>query len=99
MVIIVGTLKVDPAQRDAFVAGRIEAMKHSRAEEGCITYAITADPVEADTVIVTERWSSQAALDAHAKAMREAAKNAAPMAFKVLDRELTVYEVASSRPL
>lgn len=99
MVIIIGTLKVDPAQRDAFVAGRIEAMKQSRAEDGCITYAITADPIEADTVIVTERWATQAALDAHAKAMREAAKSAPPMPFKVLDRELTVYEVSASRPL
>src|SRR5271169_5003704 len=36
MLIVVGTLEVDPDQREAFLAGRIDGMRASRAEHGCL---------------------------------------------------------------
>jgi quinol monooxygenase YgiN len=96
MIIIVGTLKVAPEDREAFIAGRIESMQRSRGEDGCITYALAPDPIEPDTIVLTERWTSQEALDAHAANMRA---NPAPLTIPLVSREIMVYEVASSRPL
>ena len=46
MVIVGGWFEVDPSERDAFVAQRVEAMRRSRAEHGCIEYviAVSNDP-------------------------------------------------------
>ena len=96
MIIIVGTLKMAPEDREAFIAGRIESMQRSRSEDGCITYALAPDPIEPDTVVLTERWTNQEALDAHAAALRA---NPTPMTVPLISRDIMVYEVASSRPL
>src|SRR5436305_1262372 len=76
MVIVAGWFEIDPAERDAFVAGRVEAMVRSRAEHGCIEYVIAADPVDPGRAVLFERWESQADLDAHAAAARDAARDA-----------------------
>ena len=44
-------------------------MRTSRGEDGCLEYTFAADPLEADRVILFERWESQAALDAHLAAL------------------------------
>ena len=36
-----------------------------RDEAGCLEYTFAADPLEADRVVLFERWASQDALDAH----------------------------------
>ena len=45
MQIVIGTFIVKPEERDAFIESRREAMRRSRAEAGCITYAFTHDPI------------------------------------------------------
>ena len=70
MVIVAGWFEIDPAERDAFVAGRVEAMVRSRAERGCIEYVIAADPVDPGRAVLFERWESQADLDADAAAAK-----------------------------
>lgn len=98
MVIVAGWFEVDPEERDAFVADRIEAMRRSRAERGCIEYVIASDPVDPGRAILYERWESQADLDAHAAAARQAPKpvvpSVAPTAVSIF-----VYDVAEERPL
>jgi quinol monooxygenase YgiN len=90
MVIVIGTFHVDPAGRDAFITNRIAVMSHSRQELGCITYAFTADPIESDVVILTERWTDRPSLDAHIAGLAAAPQ---PAAFpKQLSREIFVYE-------
>ena len=71
MVIVSGVFEVEPSDREAFLAGRVEAMKRSRAEEGCLEYVFAGDPVEPGRVVLYERWASQAALDAHLAGMRD----------------------------
>jgi quinol monooxygenase YgiN len=63
--IIAGTFEVAPADRDAFLAGRAELIRRSRAEPGCIVYVFAADPLEPGRVELFERWASEEALEGH----------------------------------
>jgi quinol monooxygenase YgiN len=90
MVIVIGTFRVEPAQREAFIANRTPVTKHSRAEAGCVTYAFTADAVDPGVVILTERWTDRPALDAHLVGLAAAPQpGATPSA---LSREIVVYQ-------
>ena len=65
-VLIVGTIRVDAAHRDALLAGIRPLVRKTRLEEpGCLAYAFTADTVEDDLVQVVERWQDEASLGAH----------------------------------
>ena len=90
MVIVIGTFHVEPADRDAFIANRTPMTVHSRAEEGCITYAFTADGIDPGVVVLTERWTNRAALDAHLVGLA-AAPQPAPIP-ATLSREIFVYQ-------
>jgi quinol monooxygenase YgiN len=71
MIIVSGVFEVEAAERGDFLAGRVEAMTRSRAEDGCLEYVFAADPVDPGRVVLYERWENQAALDAHLAGMRE----------------------------
>lgn len=98
MVIVGGVFEVDPAQRDRFLAGRIEGMRRSRGEPGCIEYTFSADPLDPGRVVLFERWESQDHLDAHLAAMASApppsGDQVAPTSVSIV-----IYDVAGSRPL
>jgi quinol monooxygenase YgiN len=113
MVIVGGTMVVEASQRDAFLAGRLDAMRASRAEPGCLEYAFSADPVDPSRVVLFEIWESQEALDAHLAAMHvpsgsggsggsgdsaDAASSPAP-AVTPRERSIFVYDVTGRRPL
>ena len=97
MVIVIGTIIVAPTDRDAFIAGRIASMTRSRAEAGCLQYALTPDPIEAGLVVLTERWADQASLDVHIAAAR--AHPAPAPGVDVARREIMVYQADDGRPL
>lgn len=69
MLIVAGSIEVDPAERDAFLKGREEGMRSSRAEPGCLEYVFSADPLEPGRVVLFERWESKEALAAHLERM------------------------------
>ena len=98
MVIVAGTFQVDPEQRDAFLAGRIDRMHTSRAEPGCLEYTFSADPLDPGRVLLFERWATQDDLDAHLAA------SPAPPASPGTDvlptaTAIVVYDVTGERPL
>jgi quinol monooxygenase YgiN len=98
MVIVGGVFEIEPGDRDAFLAGRLESMRASRAEAGCLEYTMSADPLEPGRLVLFERWADQASLDAHLAALQSAprppAGGVAPTSATV-----TVYDVAGERPL
>ena len=98
MVIVAGIFEVDPEQREAFLAGRFERMRTSRAEPGCLEYTFSADPLDPGRVLLYERWATQDDLDAHLAV--PAAPSASP-ATEVVPRaaSIVVYDVAGERPL
>jgi quinol monooxygenase YgiN len=103
MIIVQGTFRVDPETRDAYLAQSVEQMRISRAEKGCREYVIAADPLEADRVVLSERWESRADLDEHVRALtqrrEEAADRGDDPSVAPVSREITVYEVASETPM
>jgi quinol monooxygenase YgiN len=97
MLIVAGYFDVDPDQRNDFIRGREEAMRRSRAEQGCLTYVFSADPLDPGRVHLFERWESKDALAAHIGGMRDAPRPANDV--KVIAREVQQYEIANVGPV
>ncbi|MFE9694809.1 putative quinol monooxygenase [Micromonospora sp. NPDC005806] len=58
MIIVAGTLYVDPAERDAYLASCVEAVLAARSAPGCVDFAVSPDLVEPGRINVYERWES-----------------------------------------
>lgn len=103
MVIIQGEFRVDPAERDAFLAQGLETMRISRGEKGNLEYVTAADPVEPDRIVLSERWESMDDLNAHVAALtqrrQEAAGSGDAPGVALKSRQITIYEVSSSQPM
>ena len=98
MVIVSGAFVVEPARREEFLAGRVEGMRASRAEPGCLEYTLSADPVDPNRVVLFERWASQEALDEHLAAARTRRTSGdAGVPAEVVS--VVVYDVTGERPL
>ncbi len=65
MIIIAGTVEVDPAQRDDALAAACPHMEATRAQKGCIDYVWSADLLVPGRIYVYERWESEDDLRAH----------------------------------
>ena len=65
MLIVSGTIDLDPAQHDAAVALFAPLVEATLAEEGNITYGFWADPSDPGRFRVYEEWASPEALGAH----------------------------------
>jgi quinol monooxygenase YgiN len=98
VIIVGGTFEVEPHQREEFLAGRHEVMRKSRAEEGCLEYTFSADPLDPGRVLLFERWASQETLDVHLSSLRAAPRpsgtEVAPKAASIM-----LYEVSGERRL
>jgi hypothetical protein len=97
MLIIAGTLDVDPARRDEFLAGRADALRASQAEPGCLDYIMSADPLEPGRVRLFERWEHKDALKVHLGVLSQAKPD--PDAVAVLGAEILQYEISATGPI
>lgn len=77
MIHVLATIEVQPGQRAAFLREFHALMPLVHAEHGCLEYGPAVDvatniSVQArlgdDTVVIIEKWSDVAALEAHLKA-------------------------------
>ncbi|MGL5824444.1 MAG: putative quinol monooxygenase [Nocardioides sp.] len=59
MIIVSGTLTVDPADRDRYLAGCIPAIEAARRADGCVDYALSSDLVVPGRINVYELWRSR----------------------------------------
>lgn len=64
MLIVAGHLNVDPASREAYLAGCVRVVELARATGGCLDFAISPDLVDPGRINVLERWTSQDAVNA-----------------------------------
>ena len=102
MVIIVGTIEVDPAQRDLFVAAQAEEAAASRAEPGCVEWTMLLDPDRPHVVRLLEVWSDIPAFETHLEVLAErqpAAKVDPAVAAAVRGVQLTRHDVAATSTL
>jgi quinol monooxygenase YgiN len=59
MLIIAGTITVDPDDREKFLALRQDTVAKARQMKGCLEYAFSADIVDPSCVRLFERWESE----------------------------------------
>lgn len=64
MVIVAGSIVVQPHQRDSYLANCVTVVQEARRTPGCLDFAISADLVEPGRINILERWESQAAVEA-----------------------------------
>jgi quinol monooxygenase YgiN len=58
MLIIAGTITVDPGDREKFLALRQDTVARARQMKGCLDYAFSADISDPSCVRLFERWES-----------------------------------------
>ena len=96
MVIVGGSFELEPSDRDEFLASRVDVMRASRAEPGCIEYTFSADPLDPRRVVLFERWESQDALDAH---LANLGVRDSPRGITPLTSSIVIYDVVGERRL
>ena len=95
MLVIAGTVTIDPAHFDALKAAAIEMMAETHKEPGNIAYVFSSSLEDAGTVHIFEHWESQAALDAHFKAPHMAKFQAAIGGLGIKDMTVQKFEISS----
>ena len=74
MIHVIATISIAPGKRAEYLEQFHWVMPHVHAEEGCLEYGPAIDlataiavqiPLRPDVVVVIEKWSSLAALQAH----------------------------------
>jgi quinol monooxygenase YgiN len=101
MIIVTGTIEVDPAQRDRFLATQVANLAEVRKEPGCVEYGLLADPEQPGVVRLLEMWEDVPTFDAHLKALGARAKEGqSPLSDEaVRGFEITRHDVESSSRL
>lgn len=99
MLVIAGTISLDPAKREDAIAAAREMMTATQAEPGCISYTFSADLSDDGTFRLFEEWQDQAALDAHFQAPHMAAFQAKMGGFGIRGMDVKRYEVSSVGPI
>ena len=64
VIIVSGSLFVEPEQREVYLAGCGEAIRLARTAPGCIDFQLSADPLDGGRINVFEQWESAAAVEA-----------------------------------
>ncbi|MDB5469473.1 MAG: antibiotic biosynthesis monooxygenase [Caulobacter sp.] len=91
MVIVMGTVRVDPDAIERLRPAMAAMMAASRAEDGCLTYAYALDLLEPGLVRVSELWTDRASLQAHFQTPHMATWRAA-LTGQVRERDIKLYE-------
>ncbi|MEQ9316071.1 MAG: putative quinol monooxygenase [Henriciella sp.] len=92
MIIIEGTVRVDPDRIEEARPAMERMILASRAEPGCLDYAYSLDLIDPGLVRVSERWSDRDALKAHFQTPHMAKWRAAWPGLNIRDRSLRLYE-------
>jgi quinol monooxygenase YgiN len=64
VIIVAGSVRVDPEARDAYLDGCREVVAGAREAPGCLDFALSPDLLEPGRINVFERWESASALEA-----------------------------------
>ena len=91
MVIVMGTVRVDPDAVERLRPAMEAMMAASGTEDGCLAYAYALDLLEPGLVRVSELWTDRASLEAHFKTAHMATWRAA-LAGQVRERDIKLYE-------
>ena len=95
MLVIAGTIRIDPAKREEAVAAARVIMEKTHQEDGNLAYAFSTDLEDGALLHIFEKWQSQEALDFHFKTPHMAEFQAAAGGFGLHEMNLEKYEIAS----
>ena len=59
MLIIAGSLLLDPSDRAAFLAANGDVVPQARKATGCLDFVQAADPLDPSRINIFERWDSE----------------------------------------
>lgn len=93
MLIVAGWIRVDPTERQAYLADSAVVVDQARSAVGCLDFALSADIVDPGRINVHERWDSATEL----LAFRDAGPSD-DQQVAVLDADVQRYEIASVGP-
>lgn len=97
MIIVSGTLKVEPGALDK-VRNEMEAnIRATRDEEGCIYYSYGVDVLDPDTIIILEYWENWETLQAHGAQPHMAVWGKALSAAGMVSRNLRFIEAGEEK--
>ena len=97
MLLIVGTVRLPPENLERAKPAMRAMVQASLAEAGCLEYGYAEDVLQPGLIHVKERWTNQAALDAHFASAHLQLWRAAWPGLGIGDRDLCVYEVQPPR--
>jgi quinol monooxygenase YgiN len=93
MIIVMGHAKLAGGELDRLTDEMNVQVAATNAEAGCLDYCFSRDVANPDTLIISERWENQAAIDAHFKSPHMAAFNAVLGKATVLDISVKSYDL------
>ena len=95
MLVVAGTITLDPARRPDAEAAFDRMRAATLQEPGCLAYQAYHDRKDPGTVFLFERWRSQADLDAHFATPHMAEFGAAIAVLGVTSMDVKKYVVSS----
>ena len=99
MIVISGTIPINPAKRDEATAAAVIMQNATMEESGCNAYRFSFAVDDPNLVCIQEEWVDQAALDAHFASPHMAVFGGQMGDFVAGAGSFTKYIVASSGPL
>lgn len=99
MILVEGTVRLAAGEIERLGDAMRAQIEATRAEPGCELYAFAADVLDPQTLRISERWTSQEALDAHMKAPHMAAFNEALGTAKIESIKVDSYQGSFIRTL
>lgn len=92
MLIVTGTIRLEPGKGDAMVDPAIAMAKETREEDGCFAYAFWRDLEDPDLFRVYEEWRDWDALKAHGVAPHMGVFRAALKGIGVMSRDIGAFD-------
>ncbi len=99
MIVVSGTFRIDPAQRDRAIEVGDAMAAASRLEEGCVAYGFWSSPADDALFRVFEEWASTDALTAHFATDHARAFLGALAGLGVHDSDVCSYETSTKSKL
>jgi len=65
MIIIAGTMTLDPAKADQFMEVAVKMMHETHKEDGNLAYVFCRSPIDDGTIHLYEKWETEEALANH----------------------------------
>jgi quinol monooxygenase YgiN len=99
MLILAGTIRVGAGMREAALLPVLQMVEATRAEPGCLEYSFAFDAVDDHLLRIFEVFVDEAALAAHRASPHMARWRAAMPELGISGRDMSEYQVSSSRKI